>query len=221
MVKLNQALSMRAKIIGIVGLLMGLMLMAVIVADRSMETISVELRHISGEDMHLTSAITDITDWQLGEVAYFERVLRYAGVVESNPDLVAQAKDKALETFGNYHKKIRSRLGDSVKITKTALENARTESMRLEFSKILAQRNFPMTSIHLFASDRSAGRKLSVGEREIEVEEATPDSFRGIDIAFFSASAENSHHYSAIAVESGAAVIDSRLENRSASELGR
>ncbi|MBI1425035.1 MAG: HAMP domain-containing protein [Gammaproteobacteria bacterium] len=137
MANLDHALSMKAKIIGIVGLLMGLMLMAVVVADRSMNTISAELKHISGEDMHLADAVTDITDWQLGEVAAFERVLRYAGAVESNPDVVAQSKHKAMTTFEEYDNKIRSRLVDSVKLTKAALENARDDSMRLEFNKIL------------------------------------------------------------------------------------
>ena len=79
MLNLDQSLSMKTKIIGIVGLLMGLMLMAVVVADRSMNTISAELKHISGEDMHLGDAVTDITDWQLGEVALSRNYHRMAG----------------------------------------------------------------------------------------------------------------------------------------------
>ena len=77
-----------------------------------------------------------------------------------------------------------------------------------EFVKILEQRNFPMTSIHLLASDRSAGKKLFVTHQEIEVEETAPESFEGIDIALFSAGAEVSRHFSPIAVQSGAIVID-------------
>ncbi len=77
-----------------------------------------------------------------------------------------------------------------------------------ESIKILEQRNFPMASIHLFTTDHSTGRKLSVGHQEIEVKEVTPESFRGIDIALFSASAETSNHFSAIAAQSGAVVID-------------
>jgi len=38
-----------------------------------------------------------------------------------------------------------------------------------EFIKVLGQRNFPMDSILLLASDRSAGKKLFVNHREIEV----------------------------------------------------
>ena len=77
-----------------------------------------------------------------------------------------------------------------------------------EFIKILAQRSFPMESIRLLASDRSAGRKLMVNKQEIEVEETTPDSFEGIDIALFSAGSEISRHFSPLAAQSGAVVVD-------------
>jgi aspartate-semialdehyde dehydrogenase len=77
-----------------------------------------------------------------------------------------------------------------------------------EFIRILLQRRFPMTSLHLMASDRSAGKKLPVGDREIEVEETSPASFEGVDIALFSAGAEQSHHFSPIAARAGTVVID-------------
>ena len=59
-----------------------------------------------------------------------------------------------------------------------------------EFLKIAVQRHFPIKGLRLLASHRSAGRKLTVGEWEVEVEEATSKSFQGVDIAFFSASTE-------------------------------
>jgi len=77
-----------------------------------------------------------------------------------------------------------------------------------EFIKVLGQRNFPMTSILLLASDRSAGKKLFVNHRQIEVEETTPESFRKVDIALFSAGAETSRYFSLIAAQSGAVVVD-------------
>lgn len=77
-----------------------------------------------------------------------------------------------------------------------------------EFIKVLQQRNFPMESIKLLASDRSAGKKMFVSHREITVEEATPNSFKDIDIALFSAGAEVSRYFSPIAAQSGAVVID-------------
>ena len=77
-----------------------------------------------------------------------------------------------------------------------------------EFIKVLKQRDFPMTSIRLLASDRSAGKRLFVTHQEIEVKETTPESFKGIDIALFSAGAEVSRYFSPIAAQSGAVVID-------------
>jgi len=56
-----------------------------------------------------------------------------------------------------------------------------------EFIKILGQSEFPMSSVHLYASDRSAGKKMFVNHREIEVKELTPRSFDLVDIALFSA----------------------------------
>jgi len=88
-----------------------------------------------------------------------------------------------------------------------------------EFIKVLEQRNFPMTSIRLLASERSAGKKLFVTHQEIEVEEAVSESFKGIDIALFSAGVENSRYFSPIAAESGAVVIDNSSAFRMASTV--
>jgi len=77
-----------------------------------------------------------------------------------------------------------------------------------EFIKVLGQRNFPMDSILLLASDRSAGKKMFVNHREIEVEETNSESFKKVDIALFSAGAEVSRYFSPIAAHSGAVVVD-------------
>ncbi len=77
-----------------------------------------------------------------------------------------------------------------------------------EFIKVLQQRNFPAASVSLYASDRSAGKKLYVGHQEIEVKETSPESFQNIDIALFSAGAEISRYFSPIAAKSGTLVVD-------------
>jgi len=77
-----------------------------------------------------------------------------------------------------------------------------------EFIKVLVQRGFPMNSIRLLASDRSAGKKLFVNHQEIEVKETVPEAFKGVNIALFSAGAEISRYFSPIAAQSGAVVID-------------
>ncbi|MEX0684106.1 MAG: aspartate-semialdehyde dehydrogenase [Dehalococcoidia bacterium] len=77
-----------------------------------------------------------------------------------------------------------------------------------EFLKIAMQRGFPIKGLRLLASHRSAGKKIAYGEWEIEVEEATPKSFMGVDLAFFSASAEVSKSLIPPAVKAGAICID-------------
>ncbi len=77
-----------------------------------------------------------------------------------------------------------------------------------EFLKIAVQRRFPIKGLRLLASHRSAGKKITVGEWELEVEEATSQSFRGMDLAFFSATTEVSKALVPAAVKSGAIAID-------------
>jgi aspartate-semialdehyde dehydrogenase len=77
-----------------------------------------------------------------------------------------------------------------------------------EFVKVLGQRGFPVSSMRLLASDRSAGRKLFVNHEEVEVKETTVQSFEGVDIALFSAGTEISNYFSPIAARVGAVVID-------------
>jgi len=77
-----------------------------------------------------------------------------------------------------------------------------------EFIKILEQRKFPVASIGLYASDRSAGKKVFVGHQEVTVKETSAESFQQVDIALFSAGTEISRHFSPIAAKAGALVID-------------
>jgi aspartate-semialdehyde dehydrogenase len=77
-----------------------------------------------------------------------------------------------------------------------------------EFGNLLEERNFPMSSITLLASERSAGKKVYVAHREIEVKEAVPESFKDINIVFFSVSAELSRYFSPMAIQAGAVIVD-------------
>jgi aspartate-semialdehyde dehydrogenase len=82
-----------------------------------------------------------------------------------------------------------------------------TGAVGQEFLKILAERGFPVNQLRLLATKRSAGKKISWQGREIEVQETTYESFKGIDIALF-AGGSASTEYAQAAVESGAVVID-------------
>ena len=53
--------------------------------------------------------------------------------------------------------------------------------------EILEKRSFPLSSLTPLASARSVGQKLPFMGGEIEVKELQEDSFKGIDIALFSA----------------------------------
>ena len=72
----------------------------------------------------------------------------------------------------------------------------------------LIERDFPVQSIKLLASKRSAGTEITAGGFNYIVEETVPESFEGIDIAFFSAGGSISEKFAPEAVKRGAVVID-------------
>ncbi len=74
--------------------------------------------------------------------------------------------------------------------------------------QVLTERDFPIGELRLLASGRSAGRMVSVAGRTIEVGEATPDAFEGVDIALFSAGGDTSLELAPHAAARGATVID-------------
>jgi len=74
--------------------------------------------------------------------------------------------------------------------------------------QVLEERNFPTDKLILLASNRSVGKSLYFCGEKIEVKELLPDSFKGIDIALFSAGGSVSREFAPIAVNSGTIVID-------------
>jgi aspartate-semialdehyde dehydrogenase len=83
-----------------------------------------------------------------------------------------------------------------------------TGAVGVELMKCLEQRRFPLSGLRLFASARSAGKTLPFGGKPVVVEELTEDSFRGVDIALFSAGGSQSKRFAPAAVRHGAVVID-------------
>ena len=83
-----------------------------------------------------------------------------------------------------------------------------TGAVGIELLKILEERRFPVGELRLLASPRSAGKKARFQGRELTVEAVGPDSFRGIDVAFFSAGGSVSQEWAPVAVRAGALVID-------------
>lgn len=74
--------------------------------------------------------------------------------------------------------------------------------------RLLAEREFPVNELKLLSSARSAGTKIQFKDREVTIEEATPESFKGIDIALFSAGGDVSRKLVPHAIEHGAVCID-------------
>ncbi|MFC1886123.1 aspartate-semialdehyde dehydrogenase [Thermodesulfobacteriota bacterium] len=72
----------------------------------------------------------------------------------------------------------------------------------------LEEQNFPIKSIKLLASKRSIGRRLRFRGDLIDVEELTETSFKGMDIALFSAGGGTSQHFAPFAAKDGCVVID-------------
>jgi len=83
-----------------------------------------------------------------------------------------------------------------------------TGAVGQEFLAILEQRKFPFSSLRVLASSRSAGKKVPFKGKEYTVEELTQNSFKGIEIALFSAGASRSREFASAAVKAGAVVVD-------------
>lgn len=72
----------------------------------------------------------------------------------------------------------------------------------------LADRDFEMDTLTLLSSKRSAGTKVTFRGQEYTVQEATPESFEGVNIALFSAGGNVSKALAPEAVKRGAIVVD-------------
>lgn len=72
----------------------------------------------------------------------------------------------------------------------------------------LEDRNFPIETLTLLSSKRSAGKTVRFKNKDITIQEATPESFEGVDIALFSAGGNVTKALAHEAVKRGAVVVD-------------
>jgi aspartate-semialdehyde dehydrogenase len=77
-----------------------------------------------------------------------------------------------------------------------------------ELLRLLHERQFPIGSLRLFASGRSAGKVLTVGGQDHVVAEARPGAFADVDLAFFAAGGPTTRALAPDAVKAGCLVID-------------
>ncbi|NLJ21364.1 MAG: aspartate-semialdehyde dehydrogenase, partial [Bacteroidales bacterium] len=87
-----------------------------------------------------------------------------------------------------------------------------------EFLRVLAERNFPLTSLSLFGSSRSAGSVYDFKGEKLTVKELKHnDDFKDIDLVFTSAGAGTSKEFAEDITKYGAVMIDNssafRMEN--------
>ncbi|OQP08036.1 aspartate-semialdehyde dehydrogenase [Geobacillus sp. 46C-IIa] len=83
-----------------------------------------------------------------------------------------------------------------------------TGAVGQQMVRTLEDRNFPVGTLTLLSSERSAGKKMRFRGEEIEVQAAAPERFDGVDIALFSAGGAVSKALAPEAVRRGAIVID-------------
>jgi len=83
-----------------------------------------------------------------------------------------------------------------------------TGAVGQEFLSILHERDFPIGELRVLASPRSAGKRLPFGDAEVTVEPLEEGSFRGVDLALFSAGGSISKAWGPLASEAGAVVVD-------------
>lgn len=83
-----------------------------------------------------------------------------------------------------------------------------TGAVGVEMLQCLEQRKVNVASLKLLASARSKGKRMTFNGEELEVEELTPESFEGVEVALFSAGSKISKAFAPPAVEAGAVVVD-------------
>src|SRR5262249_13949324 len=77
-----------------------------------------------------------------------------------------------------------------------------------ELLRVMERREFPVASLRLLASPKSAGRGLQFRGQEIAAEPLDENSFAGTDLAFFSAGSNIAREFAPKAQKAGAVVID-------------
>jgi len=83
-----------------------------------------------------------------------------------------------------------------------------TGAVGTEFLRVLSKRKFPIKTLKLFAHESEAGTKITYEGESLVVEAVKDDSFKGVDIALFSAGGGVSQELAPLAVKSGAIVVD-------------
>ena len=77
-----------------------------------------------------------------------------------------------------------------------------------EFLRLLEERKTPIEELRLFASERSAGTKISFRGKDYEVQALQTGCFEGLEVTFFSAGGSVSKEWAPRCVDEGSYAID-------------
>ena len=94
-----------------------------------------------------------------------------------------------------------------MKTYKVAILGA-TGAVGREMMRILAERDFPVSELHLLASRRSAGKVLAWKEKPVRIEEACESAFEGMDIVLGAAENDIARRFAPAIVKAGAVFVD-------------
>ncbi|MHB8173988.1 MAG: aspartate-semialdehyde dehydrogenase, partial [Nitrospirota bacterium] len=83
-----------------------------------------------------------------------------------------------------------------------------TGAVGVEMVSVIEERNFPVAELKLYASEKSEGKNVEFQGKDLTVHKLDKDSFKGVDIALFSAGASRSLEFAPVAASEGCIVID-------------
>ena len=95
----------------------------------------------------------------------------------------------------------------TMKLYKVGILGA-TGAVGREMMKILAERQFPISELRLFASSRSAGKVVEWNGRPVMIQEPSEENFRGLDIVLGAAESDIARLYAPEVVRAGAVFVD-------------
>ncbi len=128
-------LSLKAKIAGLVALLLATLAGSGLFALSSMSMINHELEGIAEEDIPLTAALTEVTVKQLEQAIWLERALRYGEEMVTRP-AVRQAFDEALLKFRDYSAQVDKFIETAQTLTAQVLSRPHTGEQRAELERV-------------------------------------------------------------------------------------
>ncbi|MET0009663.1 MAG: methyl-accepting chemotaxis protein [Candidatus Thiodiazotropha sp. 6PLUC9] len=119
-------LSLRAKLLGLAGILIGLLIISSTYAIISMNSIGKELITIAEEDIPLTEKLTEITVHQLEQAINFERSLHYGSILKYEDSALTHFRE-SIKAFDEGTEMIESEIFEAEQIAKEVIKHSTGE----------------------------------------------------------------------------------------------